>query len=156
MTLADKIVVLRAGIIEQVGAPMDLYRDPDNKFVAGFIGSPAMNFVNGTAKGGGIDAPGLGAHFDGLISTAYEGKDVSVGARPEHITIDAAGDTHKVELTESLGGVSFAYLTGKTGERIVVEERGDVRTAEGATVGIQIEASRIYLFDAETEQRIRN
>ena len=156
MTLADKIVVLRLGIIEQFGAPMDLYRDPDNKFVAGFIGSPAMNFVNGTAKGRGVDAPGLGLHFDGIISTAHEGKAVSVGARPEHITLDPAGDTHTVEMTESLGGVSFAYLSGPTGERIVVEERGDERTAAGVTVGINIETSRILLFDAETEMRIRS
>ncbi|MDP5085126.1 MAG: sn-glycerol-3-phosphate ABC transporter ATP-binding protein UgpC [Yoonia sp.] len=156
MTLADKIVVLRLGRIEQVGAPMDLYRDPDNKFVAGFIGSPAMNFVNGTAMAGGVDAPGLGARYEGLVSTAFDGKAVTVGVRPEHIAIDPAGDTHLVELTESLGGVSFAYLTGPTGERIVVEERGDHRTAEGATVGINIEASRIYLFDAETEARIRH
>ena len=155
MTLADKIVVLRLGVIEQVGAPMDLYRDPDNKFVAGFIGSPAMNFVNGTVKGGGVDAPGLGAQFDSLVSTAYEGKIVSVGARPEHIVIDPTGNTHTVELTESLGGVSFAYLTSETGERIVVEERGDERTPTGAKVGIRIEPSRIFLFDAETEQRIR-
>jgi len=155
MTLADKIVVLRLGVIEQVGAPMDLYRDPDNKFVAGFIGSPAMNFVNGTVKGGGVDAPGLGAQFDSLVSTAYEGKIVSVGARPEHIVIDPTGNTHTVELTESLGGVSFAYLTSETGERIVVEERGDERTPAGAKVGIRIEPSRIFLFDAETEQRIR-
>ena len=156
MTLADKIVVLRLGIIEQVGAPMDLYRDPDNKFVAGFIGSPAMNFVNGTATGGGVEAPGLGKRFDGIVSTAHEGKAVTVGARPEHITLDPNGDTHKVEMTESLGGVSFAYLSGPTGERIVVEERGDIRTASGVTVGINIEPNRILLFDAETEQRIRS
>jgi len=155
MTLADKIVVLRLGVIEQVGAPMDLYRDPDNKFVAGFIGSPAMNFVSGTAKGGAVVAPGLAATYDGMINTAYEGKALSVGARPEHIVIDPAGDTHTIEMTESLGGVSFAYLTGETGERIVVEERGDVRSEEGARVGLKIESSRIYLFDAETELRIR-
>ncbi|MFA8443422.1 ABC transporter ATP-binding protein [Yoonia sp.] len=156
MTLADKIVVLRLGVIEQVGAPMDLYRDPDNKFVAGFIGSPAMNFVHGTVKDGAIIAPGLGAQYDGLISTAYEGKAVSVGARPEHIVIDPDGDSHTVEMTESLGGVSFAYLTSDTGERIVVEERGDDRTQAGGTVGIKIDPRRIFLFDAETEQRIRN
>ncbi len=155
MTLADKIVVLRLGVIEQVGAPMDLYRDPDNKFVAGFIGSPAMNFVNGSAKGGAVVAPGLAKTYEGMINAAYEGKALSVGARPEHITIDPAGDTHTVEMTESLGGVSFAYLTSASGERIVVEERGDVRSEEGATVGIEIDASRIYLFDAETEMRIR-
>ncbi|EBA13169.1 ABC transporter ATP-binding protein [Roseobacter sp. CCS2] len=155
MTLADKIVVLRLGVIEQVGAPMDLYRDPDNKFVAGFIGSPAMNFVAGTAKGGAVVAPGLAASYEGMISAAYEGKALSVGARPEHITINPAGDTHTVEMIESLGGVSFAYLTSDTGERIVVEERGDERTPAGAKVGIKIEASRIFLFDAETEMRIR-
>ncbi len=156
MTLADKIVVLRLGNIEQVGAPMDLYRDPDNKFVAGFIGSPAMNFVNGTANGGTVTAPGLGASYDGIISTAYDGKAVSVGARPEHILIDPAGDSHTVEMTESLGGVSFAYLTSDTGERVIVEERGDERSVEGAKVGIQIETNRIFLFDAETEARIRS
>ena len=155
MTLAYKIVVLRLGVIEQVGAPMDLYRDPDNKFVAGFIGSPAMNFVNGTVKSGNVEAPGLGGSYAGIVNAAYEGKSVSVGARPEHITLDPAGHTHTVEMTESLGGVSFAYLTGETGERIVVEERGDERTAAGTTVGLQIETSRIMLFDAETEQRIR-
>ena len=156
MTLADKIVVLRLGNIEQVGAPMDLYRDPDNKFVAGFIGSPAMNFVNGVVKDGRVDAPGLGASFGGLVSSAYEGKALSVGARPEHLMIDPAGDSHTVEMTESLGGVSYAYLTSATGERVIIEERGDVRSSEGDTVGVSIEASRIYLFDAETEQRIRN
>ncbi|WP_342068721.1 ABC transporter ATP-binding protein [Yoonia algicola] len=156
MTLADKIVVLRLGVIEQVGAPMDLYRDPDNKFVAGFIGSPAMNFVSGTVKDGSVDAPGLAARYDSLVSTAYEGKAISVGVRPEHIVIDPNGDTHTVELTESLGGVSFAYLTSATGERIVVEERGDERTPEGATVGISIDPRRIFLFDAETELRIRS
>ncbi|WP_375254776.1 ABC transporter ATP-binding protein [Yoonia sp.] len=155
MTLADKIVVLRLGVIEQVGAPMDLYRDPDNKFVAGFIGSPAMNFVSGTMTASGVDAPGLGGSFDGLVSSAYDGNTVSVGARPEHITLDPAGDSHTVEMTESLGGVSYAYLTSATGERIVVEERGDERTAEGATVGILIDTNRIFLFDGQTEKRIR-
>ncbi|MEJ6402814.1 ABC transporter ATP-binding protein [Yoonia sp. 2307UL14-13] len=155
MTLADKIVVLRLGNIEQVGAPMDLYRDPDNKFVGGFIGSPAMNFVDGVANGGNVSAPGLGMSFDGLLNSSHDGKALSVGARPEHLMIDMAGDTHTVELTESLGGVSYAYLTSKTGERVIVEERGDHRSTEGDVVGVQIDASRIYIFDAENEQRIR-
>ncbi|MBE0412223.1 ABC transporter ATP-binding protein [Yoonia sp.] len=155
MTLADKIVVLRAGVIEQVGAPMDLYRDPDNKFVAGFIGSPAMNFVSGTASGGAVDAPGLDLQFDGIIGAEHNGKTVTVGARPEHILIDPEGDSHSVELTESLGGVSFAYLTSDSGERVIVEERGDERSVEGARVGIRIDPARIFLFDDATDQRIR-
>ncbi|MFQ1701722.1 ABC transporter ATP-binding protein [Loktanella agnita] len=155
MTLADKIVVLRAGNIEQVGAPMDLYRDPDNKFVAGFIGSPSMNFVDGTVEGGTVVAPGLGARFDGVIHSAHDGQNVTIGARPEHIVIDPAGDTHIVDMTESLGGVSYAYLTSETGEKVIVEERGDDRSATGDKVGIKIDPSRILLFDAKTEQRIR-
>ena len=154
MTLADKIVVLRAGVIEQVGAPMDLYRDPDNKFVAGFIGSPAMNFLTGSVANGSVHVPGMRASFDDVIAPAYNGKTVTVGMRAEHLTVDPKGDTHTVEMTESLGGVSFVYLTGETGERIVIEERGDERSATGDRVGVTIEKSRIYLFD-ENDQRIR-
>ncbi|WP_333715039.1 ABC transporter ATP-binding protein, partial [Yoonia sp.] len=154
MTLADKIVVLRLGNIEQVGAPMDLYRDPDNKFVAGFIGSPAMNFVAGTISGGGVEAAGLGGRIEGVPGAESDGRAVSVGARPEHLAL-VAGDTHRVELTESLGGVSYAYLTSATGERVIVEERGDTRSAEGDKVGLQIDPTRVFLFDAATEARIR-
>ena len=156
MTLADKIVVLRAGNIEQVGAPMDLYRDPDNKFVAGFIGSPAMNFVTGTAQGAAVTVPSMKASFGGLVSTAFDGQTVTVGMRAEHLSVDPGGDTHTVEMTESLGGVSYVYLTSDSGERVVIEERGDDRSAEGARVGISIEKDRLYLFDAKTETRIRD
>ena len=155
MTLADKIVVLRAGKIEQVGAPMELYRDPDNKFVAGFIGSPAMNFVAATVRDGTVDAPGLGARFDGLVGGNMAGRELIVGARPEHLAIDPAGDSHRVELTESLGGVSYAYLTSAAGEKVIVEERGDERVTEGAQVGLVIDPARLFLFDAKTELRIR-
>ena len=154
MTLADKIVVLRKGVIEQVGAPMDLYRDPDNKFVAGFIGSPAMNFLDGIVVDGGVEIPALGTTLPADLSTAYKGHKVTVGLRPEHLEV-TTGDTLRVDLAESLGGVSFIYLEATTGERIVVEQRGDERTSEGGSVGLTVDPSRLYLFDAETEQRIR-
>ena len=153
MTLADKIVVLRKGVIEQVGAPMDLYRDPDNKFVAGFIGSPAMNFMAGEIANGTVAVPGMKAQFD-LGVTSHSGA-VTVGMRAEHLVVDSDGDTHTVDLTESLGGVSYVYLLGDTGERIVIEERGDHRSRLGDRVGITIDANRVYLFDAKTEARIR-
>lgn len=155
MTLADKIVVLRMGRIEQIGAPMDLYRDPDNKFVAGFIGSPAMNFLHGGVVDGGIDIPGLRQVVPADLTAERNGKAVSVGIRPEHLAIDTAGDALSVDLVESLGGVSFAYLLTDTGERIVVEERGDERVSEGQRVDLKFEPERVYLFDGETEQRIR-
>ena len=88
--------------------------------------------------------------------SAEEGTKVSYGIRPEHIAIDTAGSTHKVDMTESLGGISYAYLVAeKTGERIVVEERGDERSREGDVVGITFEDSRSYVFDASSEARIR-
>jgi lactose/L-arabinose transport system ATP-binding protein len=155
MTLADKIVVLRLGVIEQFGSPMDLYRDPDNKFVAGFIGSPAMNFMDGVlGEGGSVTVPALQRDVATGVN-AVAGAKVSYGIRPEHITIDPAGSTHKVDMTESLGGISYAYLIANTGERIVVEERGDVRSKDGDVVGLSFEDSRSYVFDAASEMRIR-
>lgn len=156
MTLADKIVVLRAGRVEQVGKPMDLYHDPDNKFVAGFIGSPSMNFLSGSAAGGKIAVPGLGQDLDLTTQTKPEdGRDITVGLRPEHLTMDPSGDTHVVELTEALGGVSYAHLTSPSGERLIVEERGDERTESGSRVGVTVRTDKTYLFDTSTDQRIR-
>ena len=155
MTLADKIVVLRGGVIEQVGAPMDLYRDPDNKFVAGFIGSPAMNFLSAVVKNGLVDVPGLETSVDLPVTLPAEGTAVEIGLRPEHLTLDPTGTTHRIEMTESLGGVSYAYLKGASGEKIVVEERGEIRSTEGDTVGLILDAASARLFDAASETRIR-
>ncbi len=153
MTLADKIVVLKGGHIAQVGAPMDLYRDPDNKFVGGFIGSPAMNFLEGTVSGGQINVPAIQQTLPAPTS-AVDGQSVLVGLRPEHLTL-GAGDALKVELTESLGGVSYAHLISQTGETMIVEERGDERSASGASVGLTIAPGKVYVFDAQSEQRLR-
>ena len=155
MTLADKIVVLRAGRIEQVGAPLELYRNPGNKFVAGFIGSPAMNFLDGVVKGGKVHVPALAADLDIAVSLPEDGRKVTVGLRPEHIGVDTGGDTHTIELTEALGGVSYAYLMSSTGEKIVVEERGENRSDEGIRVGLNYDTATAMVFDGETEQRIR-
>ena len=155
MTMADKIVVLRAGRIEQVGAPMDLYRDPDNRFVAGFIGSPSMNFLEGVAGAGGVEVASLGRTVPSQVALPATGAAVHLGIRPEFLTIDPNGDTHQIELTEALGGVSYAYLRAKNGERLIVEERGDERSRQGARVGVSFEPDRAMVFDAQTEARIR-
>jgi len=156
MTLADKIVVLRAGRIEQVGAPLDLYKDPDNKFVAGFIGSPAMNFLDATVEGGQLRVPGLGnALLPSTVSLPGDGSKVVVGVRPQHLTVDPAGDSHAVDITEALGGVSYVYLNASTGERLIVEAQEDQPTATGGQVGLTLDPSRVMVFDAKTEARIR-
>ncbi|MYK31128.1 MAG: sn-glycerol-3-phosphate ABC transporter ATP-binding protein UgpC, partial [Boseongicola sp. SB0670_bin_30] len=94
MTMADKIVVLRDGIVEQVGAPLELYRDPDNRFVAGFIGSPSMNFLGGSAESGGVLVPGLKQTLQAEVALPQSGEAVTVGLRPEHVDIYLDGDTH--------------------------------------------------------------
>ena len=155
MTLADKIVVLRAGNIEQVGAPLDLYRDPDNQFVAGFIGSPSMNFLSAKVEGGRLVCPGLGGPVEVEVDLPSEGTNVTLGLRPEHLEIDPQGDTHKVDLAEALGGVSYAYLMSPSGEKLIVEERGDERSRIGGQVGLRFEPRRAYLFDPKSGARMR-
>ncbi|MEM9011297.1 MAG: sn-glycerol-3-phosphate ABC transporter ATP-binding protein UgpC [Pseudomonadota bacterium] len=155
MTLADKIVVLRGGRVEQVGAPLELYKNPANRFVAGFIGSPAMNFVSARATDGGIVAEGLS---DGAIGPAAAGPahgEVLVGLRPQNITLQPGGQSHRVDITEELGGVSYAYLMAKTGERLIVEVRGDAPLREGDETGIAFAAEDTLLFDAKTEARLQ-
>jgi lactose/L-arabinose transport system ATP-binding protein len=154
MTLADKIVVLRAGHIEQVGAPMHLFEDPDNKFVAGFIGSPSMNFLNGTAASGTVTIDATAQPIRTPVAPDAGG--VIVGLRPNIITLneDANGPL-TVSLTEQLGGVSYTYATAATGERIVVEVRGPDALAAGTKVSMTFDPNEAYFFDAETEQRLR-
>ena len=155
MTMADKIVVLRLGKIEQVGAPLELYRDPDNRFVAGFIGSPAMNFLDATVNSQGqIDVPALKTSVTVPVQMPATGSKVILGIRPEHLDV-SQGDQMSIELTEALGGVSYDYIQADTGERLIVEERGDHRSAPGARVSLGFDPARAYLFDAETGARIR-
>ena len=156
MTLADKIVVLRAGRIEQVGRPLDLYRDPNNRFVAGFIGSPAMNFVAGVTEGNGqVAAPGLSASVPMTVGLPGVGAAVTLGLRPQFLTVDLGGSTHRVEMTEALGGISFIHLTAPSGEKLVIEAKGDMVVAPGTQVGIGFDADQILAFDAATGARLR-
>lgn len=153
MTLADKIVVLRAGRIEQVGAPLHLYRDPDNVFVAGFIGSPAMNFLTGEVRDGAVHLHGMPPLP--IPAAAGHTGPVIAGLRPQHVTLDPAGDTHLVELTESLGGASYLYLRGSDGTRLTVEAGEEDPAPEGSRVGLRVDPDRVMLFDPETELRLR-
>ena len=155
MTMADKIVVLKDGRVEQVGAPMELYRDPDNRFVAGFIGSPSMNFLAATAEAGGIAVPALARSVALDVALPAPGTALELGLRPEHLALDPDGDTHTVELTEALGGVSYAHLRADTGERLIVEERGDDRTRAGLRTGVHFDTGRAMLFQADTGRRLR-
>ena len=151
MTLADKIVVLRAGRIEQAGRPLDLYNDPDNRFVAGFIGSPAMNFFDGQADGGAVTVPSLGAK---MADTPAGSGQVIVGLRPNHLSL-AQGDTHTVELSEHLGGVAYHYLRADDGTQIIVEAHDQAAPSPGSRVGLSFAPGDALYFDAASEARLR-
>ncbi len=156
MTLADKIVVLRAGRIEQVGTPMQLYQDPDNRFVAGFIGSPSMNFLAGRIEGGRLVVPGLGGAVEAPARLPEEGRRVLLGLRPQHIALDITDDgAARVDLSEQLGGVAYDHVILPSGEKLVVETRGTEMVPEGTAVSVTFAAEEAMLFDAETEQRLR-
>jgi len=157
MTLADKIVVLRDGYIEQVGTPMDLYQNPDNVFVGGFIGSPSMNFLKAKVAGPGkVTVEALGGQD--IATTAQlpaAGSEVIVGLRPQEIGVHEEQSTLKVEIRERLGGVAYDYLRAQTGERIVVEIKGNEPIAEGTTVGLDFDPAGAFFFDAKTTLRLR-
>ena len=156
MTLADKIVVLRDGYVEQVGRPMDLYHDPDNKFVAGFIGSPAMNFLVGFVKSGQITVPALSDHMiETSVQLPAEGTKVTVGLRPKALRLDMNKNNLKLEIHERLGGISYAYLMSPTGEKIIVEISDDNEMSAGQDVGLSFEQSAALFFDSENGQRLR-
>lgn len=164
MTLADKIVVLRAGIIEQVGSPMDLYRNPDNVFVAGFIGSPQMNFLGAVAassKGKTLTVT-LPEFGDAKIPVKLEGEHpapgtkLKFGVRPEHF--DDSSKTKlsaKIDVIENLGGIAFAYAGSQTENPLTIQLDGEHNANEGEVYKAGIDAAKIFLFDAETENRIR-
>jgi ABC-type sugar transport system ATPase subunit len=125
MTLADTIVVLRDGAIEQVGRPLDLYRAPCNQFVAGFIGSPAMNMLPDPT-----------------------GRAVTMGVRPEHIEIRDDGTMRGVvKVVERLGSCAFVYVDCAT-QSVCIEATSDVAVHAGETIRFTPRAERIYLFDA--------
>ena len=157
MTLADKIVVLRAGRIEQQGSPIELYDDPDNLFVAGFIGSPRMNFLSATVTAvNGNSATLQPDDFDGNPlavrtrgTTAKVGDVVTLGVRPEHFA-ETGGTALKAiaQVVEQLGGVSYVYASGRNDARITIQQKGHSRIPAGSEVTVGLDPATCLAFDA--------
>jgi len=149
MTMADKIVVMNAGRVEQIGSPLELYDDPANLFVAGFIGSPAMNFLKGRLNGAAV-AVGNGISLP--VKTRLEsGRDVLVGVRPEHLAVAADGVPAEVVVVEPTGADTqiFCKLAG-TDVTAVVRERHEFRPGES----IRLKPQLTYLFDPSSGARL--
>lgn len=149
MTMADHVVVMRDGVIEQQGRPLDLYDRPANRFVAGFIGSPAMNFVPAT-----VGEDGRHAVLDFGRLTLGEGlapgTAVTVGIRPEHIRMVPAGEGDfniPVNTVESTG--STTYVTSATQPELTVVENGRGALRSGDAIGLAIDPAQLHLFDGD-------
>jgi len=135
---------------------MQLYEDPDNKFVAGFIGSPAMNFIKGVVEGDGLRVPSLGNRLiEAPVALPAEGKPVHLGLRPQHLKIAPGKSEIRLDIRERLGGVSYDYLIPPGGEKIIVETRDNAPMKEGITVTLDFETADAMFFDGETGARLR-
>jgi sn-glycerol 3-phosphate transport system ATP-binding protein len=156
MTLADRMVVMNAGRAEQIGTPMEVYENPASVFVAGFIGSPAMNFLPGKmAEGGRVVIDGAGSLPAAVAASA--GKAVTIGLRPEHLAPARETDASvagTVEVVESLGADTLLHLD--VGGRNVISRVPHGRMpAVGSTLPLRADPERVYVFDAESGARLR-
>jgi multiple sugar transport system ATP-binding protein len=157
MTMADKIVVMQDGIVEQMGAPLELYDQPQNKFVAGFIGSPAMNFLDGTLKVNGGQpwvetANGARLPIVAAPQAANE-KAVTYGIRPEHLEFADDGIEAEVIVVEPMG--SETQVMARIGNQDIIAIFRDRRpVAPGDKIHLRPRANSAHLFDKETGKRV--
>jgi multiple sugar transport system ATP-binding protein len=156
MTMADRIVVMNAGMVEQVGSPLELYDNPANVFVASFIGSPSMNLIKGKVSAGA--KPGFTTP-DGIVLPlkkgfkSADGKDVIYGIRPEHLEIKSGGASAEVTVVEPLG--SETQVFAKLGQqKIVGLFRQRLRAIPGEAIALTADPAAVHLFDAQSGQRI--
>jgi lactose/L-arabinose transport system ATP-binding protein len=162
MTLADKIVILRSGRVEQVGTPLEVYDDPHNTFVAGFIGSPKMNLLPATAA-----KPRDGrfvvrlAEFESvevpfaLASRPAADAEFMVGVRPEHFADGEVRMNVTLDVIEHLGGTSYGYTRSESERPLTIELRDSRQIKTGATLELGFDPRRAFLFDRTSGQRIR-
>ncbi|HEY4200884.1 MAG TPA: sn-glycerol-3-phosphate ABC transporter ATP-binding protein UgpC [Devosiaceae bacterium] len=160
MTLADKIVVLREGNVEQIGKPLDLYDDPANQFVAGFVGSPRMNFMAAGVVAGSATGVTLQLHNQGKARFTLPlagprpkvGDAITVGVRPEHFEPPGQGLvdlTLDIDVAEHLGSTSYIYANTASGEQVIVERDDSRGAGAGERLMVAIPPNHTLLFDAQ-------
>ena len=161
MTMADRIVVMKDGYVQQVGTPRELYFDPVNVFVAGFIGEPPMNFIRAVVKDGKVSVGGKALDLSAKLGkkvTELEGKEIVFGFRPEAIRLGEQKDAYvlpaSVELTEMLGDNTNVYINMEGVSAILKVDPHDTPEVDSKIV-FSIPHESVYLFDGETEMVIK-
>jgi len=159
MTLADRIVVMRDGLIEQLGTPLEIYNDPVSYFVADFFGSPSMNLISGRVRRSGgratFEGPGFVYEIPAAFSGVPEGP-LTLGTRPEHLKVGTGNGTFqcKVSLVEPLGKDTLLYFEHGANRSTIAIVEGSSRYKGGESLGLTLDPERIYFFD-ETGRRVR-
>jgi len=160
MTLADRIVVMKDGYVQQIGTPYQLYYEPENVFVGGFIGEPPMNFIRAAVQNGAIPFGANSLDLKPLLGEKakdYEGKEIVFGFRPEHVELQPSPESYevrcRVELTEMLGDNSNIYITAEDQKAILKVDSHDTPEMD-IDFTFYIPHKSVYLFDAATEKRI--
>ncbi len=152
MTMADKIVVMQAGRIEQMGAPLELFDRPANTFVAGFIGSPSMNMLKGVVKNGAVEVEGVALPYAGG-AMPDEGQQVIYGIRPEHLQIAPDGFAATISVIEPTGSETMVFLRFGSHEMTALfRERHEFRP--GDTLHLKPRVDAVHLFDTATGKRL--
>ncbi len=151
MTLGDRLAVINEGVIEQLGTPIDIYERPESIFVGEFIGSPQMNFVNGTVNNNTFESKGFKINIDKKIDTT----DVVLGFRAEHLQLKTDGEISlTIDIIEKLGADSIIYGKDKNGVTICYKENGNTKLNIGDNINLSISVDSIHLFDKNTGKRI--
>ena len=151
MTLGDRLAVINEGVIEQIGTPIEVYEEPKSKFVAEFIGSPQMNFINGTIKNNNFESKGLKLNIDLNIDNA----NVALGFRADDLKIKEDGEISlNIDIIEKLGSDSIIYGRDKNGESICYKESGNTKLGIGENINISINVDNIHIFDEKTGKRL--
>ena len=164
LTLGDRIAVLRDGVLQQVASPMELYARPANRFVAGFIGSPAMNFLEGAlqseegtaAEGGRFTFTGGGITL-GVRCDSPPGSRVVLGVRPQHLEVVADGEgtiRAEVAIVEPMGNEQIVYTTLSGGERLVAVAPPEPPLEPGTVVAMKVKRDAVHIFDSESGKRL--
>ena len=151
MTLGDRLAVINEGVIEQLGTPIDIYERPESIFVGEFIGSPQMNFVNGTVNNNTFESKGFKINIDKKIDTT----DAVLGFRAEHLQLKTDGEISlTIDIIEKLGADSIIYGKDKNGVTICYRENGNTKLSIGDNINLSINVDSIHLFNKNTGKRI--
>ncbi len=153
MTMADRIVVMHDGLIEQIGTPLELFDQPRNLFVAQFIGSPAMNVFPGAVRGGAVEALGTRWPLPALAGRASEGQAVQYGIRPSDLALASAGIAAKVIVVEPTGAET-ELLVDVNGQQLTLVMHGRTDVKPDQTVHLAVDAEKAHAFDTATGQRL--